>query len=378
MASLLVDLNGAGVSPWLDNLKREMFASGELVAMIEDKGIRGQTSNPSIFQSAISKGQVYNDSILSLAKAGKDAEAIVWDLMVADVQKACDVFRPLFDSTNGGDGFVSLELDPTLAHETAASLTQAEKLVKLVDRPNLMIKVPATKEGLPVVTELIAQGVSVNVTLLFAVERYAEVIDAWMTGLERRAAQGLPVSGIHSVASFFISRVDTEADKRMDAALKVAPEREGEFAPLRGKVAVANARIAYELFQQKTADARWAKLQALGADVQRPLWASTSTKNPNYADTLYVDDLIGEHCVNTMPDDTIVAFVDHGHVKNTLNADTIADAHRVLDAFAKAGFDLDDITNNTLMTEGVDKFAVAYTKLVDAVKVSREKLLAGK
>lgn len=376
MSNLLIELNKAGVSPWLDNLKREMFADGSLAKLIAEGGVRGQTSNPSIFQSSISKSSIYDEEILRLAKLGMEAEPIVWELMTEDVRSACDVFKGLFETSGGTDGFVSLELNPTLAHETEASLKQARELVAKVDRPNLMIKVPATKEGLPVVEALIAEGVSVNVTLLFSVERYAEVIEVWMRGLEKRAAQGLSLKGVNSVASFFISRVDTECDKRLDKAYAADASLVEKYGDLRGKMAVANACLAYELFLNKTNTERWQKLAALGAPVQRPLWASTSTKNPAYKDTLYVDDLIGPNCVNTMPDNTVAAFADHGTVKETLTPEAIAQSHICIENFAKSGQDLADVTDNVLMTDGVKKFAVAYEQLLAAVTEKRAKLLA--
>lgn len=376
MSNLLIELNKAGVSPWLDNLKREMFADGSLAKLIAEGGVRGQTSNPSIFQSSISKSSIYDEEILRLAKLGMEAEPIVWELMTEDVRSACDVFKGLFETSGGTDGFVSLELNPTLAHETEASLKQARELVAKVDRPNLMIKVPATKEGLPVVEALIAEGVSVNVTLLFSVERYAEVIEAWMRGLEKRAAQGLSLKGVNSVASFFISRVDTECDKRLDKAYAADASLVEKYGDLRGKMAVANACLAYELFLNKTNTERWQKLAALGAPVQRPLWASTSTKNPAYKDTLYVDDLIGPNCVNTMPDNTVAAFADHGTVKETLTPEAIAQSHIYIENFAESGQDLADVTDNVLMTDGVKKFAVAYEQLLAAVTEKRAKLLA--
>ena len=375
MANPLVRLQEVGVSPWLDNLKRDMF-DGPLERMIREDGIRGQTSNPTIFQKAISQGSLYNESILELARAGKSAEDLVWDLMIQDVQTACDAFRPLYEASSGRDGYVSLELDPTKAHDTDGSLAQARELVPRVGRPNLMIKVPATEAGLPVATALLAEGVNVNVTLLFSLERYGEVLDAWFAGLERRLEQGLPLAGVHSVASFFVSRVDTEAEKRMDRRVQEEPGLRAEIDALRGRIAVANARLAYEHFERRVSGERWERLKAAGAAVQRPLWASTSTKNPAYSDTIYVDELIGPACVNTMPDETIVAFRDHGTVKRTLTPETFADAHEVLGRFAALGFDLEDITHNTLVTEGVEKFAASYLELVDAVRAARERLLA--
>lgn len=375
MSNLLVELNKAGVSPWLDNLKREMFADGSLAKLIADGGVRGQTSNPSIFKNAIAKSDIYDDDILRLAKQGMEAEPIVWELMIADVQSACDAFKELYEKSGGSDGFVSLELNPTLADETEASLRQAEELAAKVNRPNLMIKVPATKAGLPVVEALIAKGVNVNVTLLFSVQRYSEVIDAWMSGLEKRAEAGLPLKGVSSVASFFVSRVDTECDKRLDKAYADDPSLVEKYGDLRGKMAVANACLAYEHFLGRIHSERFKKLEAKGASIQRALWASTSTKNPAYKDTLYVDELIGPCCVNTMPDDTVAAFSDHGTVKETLTPGAFAASHRIIEAFAACGQDLADATDNVLMTDGVKKFAVAYTDLVKAVTEKRAKLL---
>ncbi len=376
MANPLVRLQDEGVSPWLDNLKRDMFSGGVLDRLIREDGIRGQTSNPTIFQKAISQGSLYDQQILTLAQAGKGPEELVWDLMIQDVQTACDHFRPVYDASQGRDGYVSLELNPTMAHDTQGSLTQARQLAPRVDRPNLMLKVPATLEGLPVVTALLAEGVNVNVTLLFSAVRYQQVLEAWMEGLERRLEQGGSIQGIHSVASFFVSRVDTEAEKRMDQRLKEEPGLKADLDALRGRIAVANARVAYGVFEKMLASPRWERLKARGAAVQRPLWASTSTKNPAYRDTIYVDDLIGPDCVNTMPDETIEAFRHHGTVRRTLNAENLAEAQQVLSRFAALGFDLADITDNTLEGEGVQKFAASYLDLVEAVRAQRQKLMS--
>lgn len=378
MANPLVQLNDEGVSPWLDNLSRDMFTTGSLEKLIREDGIKGQTSNPTIFQKAISQGSLYDDQIVGLARQGMNAEDIVWEIMVTDVRTACDVFRPLYESTGGKHGHVSLELNPTMAHDTAGSLAQAKQLVQRVDRPNLFIKVPGTPEGLPVITELLSEGVNVNVTLLFSVDVYEQVIEAYFAGLEKRLEKGGSVAGLQSVASFFVSRVDTEADKRMDKRAAEDASLKPRIDALKGKVAVANARIAYELFERKFSGERWEKLKAKGALVQRPLWASTGTKNKAYSDTLYVAELVGPECVNTMPDETIDAFRDHGVVKRTLTAGTIADAHQVCQEFADLGFDLSDITKNTLVKEGVQKFADSYNELVEAVRVEREKLLASR
>lgn len=378
MANPLVRLNDEGVSPWLDNLSRDMFTTGSLEKLIREDGIKGQTSNPTIFQKAISQGSLYDDQIVELGRKGMDAEEIIWEIMVTDVRSACDVFKPLYDSTGGKHGHVSLELNPTMAHDTAGSLAQAKQLVQRVDRPNLFIKVPGTPEGLPVIIELLSEGVNVNVTLLFSVDVYGQVIEAYFEGLEKRVEKGGSIQGLQSVASFFVSRVDSEADKRMDKRAAEDASLKPRIDALKGKVAVANARLAYELFERRFSGERWEKLEAKGGLVQRPLWASTGTKNKAYSDTLYVAELIGPECVNTMPDETIDAFRDHGVVKRTLTAETIADAHQVCREFADLGFDLADITKSTLVKEGVQKFAESYTQLVEAVRVEREKLLASR
>lgn len=363
-ADMLKKLHQAGVSVWLDSLSRQMMTSGFLKNLI-DEGLRGQTSNPTIFQSAITHSTDYNEDIQKGGQAGKSAEDIVWELMVGDVQKACDMFRPLYDSSHGEDGYVSLELDPTKAHDTEGSLKQALELWPRVNRPNLMLKVPGTSEGLPVIEKLLAEGMNVNVTLLFSVDRYDEVITAHMKGLEAAAAAGKDLKKIASVASFFVSRVDTEVDKRLD--------KSGADASLKGKAAVANAQWAYEQFLKRTGSEQWKALAAKGAQVQRPLWASTGTKNPAYKDTIYVDTLIGPHCVNTMPESTLAATKDHGVAEVTLNAAAFQDAHEWLDKLKAAGIDMNDVTNNTLVKEGVQKFADSYADLLGAlIKVMAE------
>ncbi|MBM3461595.1 MAG: transaldolase [Armatimonadetes bacterium] len=368
----LLKLQEEGVSVWLDYLSRDLTNGGGLKRFIDNDGMRGETSNPTIFQKSISEGQSYDAQIVALGKQDKNAEDICWELMVTDVRAACDVFRPLFDASGGEHGHVSLEVNPLFARDTEKSIGQGRDLWKRVDRPNLFIKVPATSEGLPVIETLLYEGINVNVTLLFAVQRYEEVILTYLKALERRAAEGRSVD-ILSVASFFVSRVDSEVEKRFDK-LEAAAKTEADA--LRGKVAIANARVAYGKFQEHFEGSRFAALKAKGAKVQRPLWASTSTKNPTYKDTMYVDDLIGPDCVNTMPQETIDAFRDHGTVKRTLTAQTIADGHRRLEALAKVGVDLDDVTLNTLIKEGVQKFADSYNSLIAAVEKEREKLLS--
>lgn len=356
-----------GVSSWLDSLSRDMLHSGHLQSWI-DRGLRGQTSNPTIFQGAISGSQTYDGDIRALAAQGKSAEEICWELMISDVQQACDRFLPLYQSSGGKDGFVSLELDPTRARDTQGSLEQGLELWPRVNRPNLMIKVPATREGLPVVRGLLEAGCNVNVTLLFATERYDEVMLVHMEALEARQAAGKPIDHVASVASFFVSRVDTEVEKRL---AEVSLEAKAEVL---GKVAVANARLAYAQFEQRLASPRWQALAAQGAQVMRPLWASTGVKNPDYADTLYVDELIGPHCVNTMPESTLKAVLDHGKLDNTLSAAHIEQSRQVLKKVAELGVDLKDVTLNTLEVEGVQKFEDSYRDLLKTLQASLETL----
>jgi transaldolase len=360
-------LHGQGVSLWLDYLSRDMLG-GDLQQMIARDGLRGETSNPTIFEKAIAGGKTYGAEIKQLAAQGKTAEQICWQLMTEDVQKACDVFKPLYGQSGGKDGFVSLELDPTMARDPQKALAQARELWAKVDRPNLMIKVPATKESLPVIEDLIADGMNVNVTLLFDTDRHGEVIDRFMAGLERRAAQGKPLDHIASVASFFISRVDSEVDKRLDKIAAERPDAAPRVAGLHGKVAVANARLAYELFNDRFSSDRWKALEAKGAQVQRPLWASTGTKNKAYPDTLYVHDLIGPNCVNTAPSETIDAFRDHGVAERTLNGAALQSAHAVMDEVKALGIDMPQVTASVLEPEGVQKFIDSYHALLAAVQ----------
>lgn len=366
----LLLLQTEGVSVWLDYLSRDLMNGGGLQKLIDDDGLRGETSNPSIFQKAIAGGDGYREQLKALAAQGLDAEAIVWELMIADVQRACDMFRPLYDATEGRHGFVSLECNPHLADETERELTQARELWKRVDRPNLLVKVPGTKAGLPVIEQALYEGINVNVTLLFAVQRYDEVMNAYMRALERRVDEGKPIDRIASVASFFVSRVDTEAERRLKGVSSP------EVASILGKIAVANAQVAYGAYECQMASERWKALVAKGARVQNPLWASTSVKNKAYPDTLYVADLIGPDCVNTMPEETVDAFRDHGVVARTLTAANCAEARRVLETLKQLGVDLDDVTLNTLEREGVQKFNEAYDQLLAAVAGAREQELS--
>jgi len=366
---MLEKLLQQGVSVWLDSLSRDMLHSGFLQDWV-DKGMRGQTSNPTIFQGAIRGSQTYNDDIRAFAKQGLSAEQICWELMVADVQAACDKFLPVYQDSRGLDGYVSLELDPTRARDTQASIDQGLLLWPKVGRANLMLKVPATQEGLPVMKALIEAGCNVNVTLLFAVERYDEVMTAHMEALESRVAAGKPIDKIATVASFFVSRVDTEVEKRL---AKLSPSND-QKAALLGKVAVANARLAYAQFEKRLASERWKALAAQGAQVMRPLWASTGVKNPAYADTLYVDELIGPHCVNTIPEATLAAVMDHGKTACTLSAGHLSQAAETMKVLQEVGIDLADVTLNTLEVEGVQKFEDSYKDLVQTLERSVQTL----
>jgi len=353
-------LAAAGVSIWLDDLSRERLNSGNLQELITDKHVVGVTTNPTIFASALSKGEAYDAQIRELAARGASVEDTVREITVADVQQACDVFRGTWEATNGVDGRVSLEVDPGLARDTEGTVAQALDLWKAVDRPNLLVKIPATEQGLPAITRALAEGVSVNVTLIFSVERYRAVMDAYLEGLERAAANGHQLASIASVASFFVSRVDTENDKRHEASGSEAA------LALRGKAAVANSRLAYAAHQEVFSSDRWKALEAKGARVQRPLWASTGVKNPDYPDTLYITELVVADTVNTMPEKTLLAFADHGEVHGDRVTGTAAEAQEVFDALERVGIDLPDVFR-VLEDEGVEKFDKSWAELGDTV-----------
>jgi len=347
-------------SLWYDNIQRKLLENGELKAMIERGDIRGVTSNPTIFQNAIAKTNDYDAALIPLAWSGWDAEKIFWQLAIEDIQEACDLFRPLYDETKGGDGYVSLEVSPYLANETEATATQAKELWNRVNRPNLMVKIPATKAGIPAIRQTIAAGVNVNVTLIFSLERYAEVMDAYLSGLEDRSAAKLPINQIASVASFFVSRVDTKIDPRLP-----------KDSPLLGKAAIANAKLAYHAFEENFTSARFATLKArFSARAQRPLWASTGTKNPAYSDTLYVDSLIGPDTVNTVPPATLDAFRDHGSAAITITRD-LDEAKAQLAELESAGISMQQVTDE-LEQEGVKSFADAFKVLLDVVEDRRK------
>ena len=320
-------LHSLGQSIWYDNIERQLLIGGEMAAMIDRGEIRGVTSNPSIFNNAIAKSNDYDDALEPLAKEGASKDKIYEALAVKDICDACDLFRPLYDESEGGDGFVSLEVSPYLAHDTQATVKDAARLWKLVDRPNLMIKIPGTREGLPAITQSIAAGINVNVTLIFSVERYEKVMEAYLYGLDQRLDAGQPINHVASVASFFISRIDSNIDSRLES---LGGHRAKE---LQGKIAVANAKLAYARHKEIFAGERWNQLQSAGGNIQRALWASTSTKNPSYPDTKYVDELIGPNTVNTVPPKTLIAFQDHGTAELTLEADLEA-AQAAMDELA--------------------------------------------
>jgi len=354
-----------GQSAWLDNLKRSYLTSGELQRIVAG-GVRGLTSNPTIFQKAIQGSADYDEQFTELVRTGTPVLDAYWELVIADILGALDVFTPVYESSGGGDGFVSVEVDPRLAHDTDGTIRAARDLWRRIDRPNLMVKIPATRAGLPAIRTLIAEGCNVNVTLIFGLERYLEVMDAYIKGLEQRSANGDSVAGVASVASFFISRVDSEIDRRLgeigtDAALA-----------LRGRAAVAQARLAYDSFVRTFGNDRWSPLARAGAAVQRPLWASTSTKNPSYPDTMYVDELIGPSTVNTLPDTTLDAFVDHGTVRRTIDRD-VESAERDWSSLAAVGVDLDDV-GRQLEVEGVSAFEKSFAELLTALEEKAKSL----
>jgi len=371
MPNQLQQLSSAGQSIWLDNIKRSMFASGELHKLIED-GLRGMTSNPTIFEKAIDSGSDYDAQLKSLIGKESEPQRLFELLAIQDIRAALDEFRPLYDKTNGGDGFVSLEVSPLLAHDTADTIEAAKRLWTEVDRPNVMIKIPGTLEGGPAITEAIAAGINVNVTLLFSIASYEMAAHAYIAGLEKRLAAGGKIDRIASVASFFLSRIDTKVDQEIGA--KIGAGRTS-LEHLLGKAAVANAKIAYEKFEHIFGTERFKKLAAHGAKVQRPLWASTSTKNPKYYDLMYVETLVGEHTVNTIPPATLQGLLDHGKITpNTVKSD-VEGAHKIFQELKGAGISLNRITSE-LTVEGVQQFDDSYNKMLEAI-AEKQKLLAG-
>ncbi|HVC66611.1 MAG TPA: transaldolase [Acidimicrobiales bacterium] len=358
-----------GQSPWLDNLRRDWLRDGTLASLV-DQGIRGVTSNPTIFAKAISGQDTYDAQFRSLI-ATTPVEDAYWDLVVEDILGALEVLRPVYDASGGADGFVSVEVAPSLAHDTGGTTAAARGLHERIDRPNVLVKIPATPECVPSIHQMIAEGRSINVTLIFSIARYAEVIEAYLSGLEALAASGTEdLSGVASVASFFISRVDTEVDGRIEAA--VGGGADAGLLELRGRAAVSQAKLAYALFADRFSGPRWEALAARGARVQRPLWASTSTKNPAYPDLAYVDTLIGPDTVNTMPDGTVADFLDHGVVARTVDADVDA-ARGTIDHLAAAGIDMEDVAA-VLETEGVASFAASFDDLMATLSTKAEAL----
>ncbi|HEY5852552.1 MAG TPA: transaldolase [Aldersonia sp.] len=358
--SPLTDLSAAGVSLWLDDLSRQRLQSGNLHDLIVNSNIVGVTTNPSIFQAALADGASYQQQISELAARGADVDATVREVTTDDVRDACDLFANNFRDTDGIDGRVSIEVDPRLAHDTAATIAQAHELAKIVDRPNVLIKIPATPAGLPAITAVIAEGISVNVTLIFSLDRYQAVMDAYLAGLEQAKESGRDISRIHSVASFFVSRVDTEIDKRLEAIGTL------EAAALAGKAAIANARLAYQAYEQTFVGDRWAALAAAGANAQRPLWASTGVKDPSYDDTRYVVELVAPDTVNTAPEKTIDAVRDHGAIRGNTIEGTYPQASAVFSALEAHGIDLVDVFQ-VLETEGIEKFEAAWNELLESV-----------
>jgi transaldolase len=355
----LAALSAAGVSVWLDDLSRERLRSGNLQELIDTKCVVGVTTNPSIFQAALSEGDAYDDQIKELAERGADVDATIRTVTTDDVRDACDVLRPQWEASDGVDGRVSIEVDPRLAHDTDKTVQQAIELWKIVDRPNLFIKIPAMEEGVPAITSVLAEGISVNVTLIFSVERHRAVMDAYLAGLEAAKQGGHDISKIHSVASFFVSRVDTEIDKRLE---KIGTD---EALGLRGQAGVANARLAYAAYEEVFVGGdRFEKLQGDGARVQRPLWASTGVKNPDYSDTLYVTELVAPNTVNTMPEKTIDAVADHGVVTGDTVTGKADEAQEIFDKLDAVGIDMRDVFL-TLENEGVEKFEKSWQELLD-------------
>jgi len=375
MTDALKRLSDEGVAIWLDDLSRHRITSGNLGELIDEQHVVGVTTNPTIFQKAISSDEKYDQQVSDLAARSVTVEEALRMITTADVRDAADVLRPVFDATGGKDGRVSIEVDPRLAHNTKATVAEARQLAWLVDRPNTFIKIPATKKGLPAITETIGKGISVNVTLIFSLERYREVIDAFLTGLEKAKSLGMDLSTIHSVASFFVSRVDTEIDKRLDA---VGGE---EAEKLKSKAAIANARLAYQAYEEVFGSAdrsvdpseRWQSLERAGANSQRPLWASTGVKDPSLPDTLYVTELVAPNTVNTMPEATLKATDDHGEIAGDSVRANYADAKAVLDAIGKLGISYDDVVQ-VLEDEGVEKFEASWNELLSSTEAELKRL----
>ncbi|MFF1572082.1 transaldolase [Leifsonia sp. NPDC058292] len=358
-------LSAAGVSIWLDDLSRERINTGGLQKLIAEKNVVGVTTNPTIFATALSKGEAYDEQVKQLAAAGTNVTDAVFEITTDDVAQASDIFNEVFEKTNGVDGRVSIEVEPGLAHDAAGTIAEAKKLAAKVDKPNVLIKIPATVEGLEAITETIAAGISVNVTLIFSLERYRGVINAYLTGLEKAKAAGIDLSGIQSVASFFVSRVDTEIDKRLTAI------GTDEALALKSKAGIANAQLAYQVYEEQFATERAKALVAAGANEQRPLWASTGVKDPSLPDTLYVTQLVAPNTVNTMPEKTLDATFDHGVITGDTVTGSYAEANEVLNAIDALGISYDEVTE-LLEKEGVEKFIVSWNELLETVTKALE------
>ena len=372
-ATPLHTLHAAGQSVWLDYIDREMLGNGDLERRIAEDELTGMTSNPTIFEKALAEGTSYDAQLAEMGaglSAGEAFERVATD----DVRRACDIFRPVYDATNGHDGFVSLEVSPGVAHDTEGTIAEAHRLWSEVYRPNVMIKVPGTDQAMEAIRRLTADGVNVNITLLFSVDAHRRVIDAYLAGLEERAAAGKPIAHIASVASFFVSRVDSKVDKQLETIAAAGGEGADQARALMGHAAIANAKLAYRLFTSSFSGARWEALSALGAQLQRPLWASTSTKNPAYRDVLYVEQLIGPHTVNTLPPATLEAFRDHGVVERTVDRD-VDGAVRTLAQLEAVGVSLDRVTDE-LLTEGLASFQKSFESLLGGLERKREMVLA--
>jgi transaldolase len=367
-------LTAQGQSIWQDDISRQQLTSGTLARSIEETGIRGLTSNPTIFEKAISSGDAYDEQIAELLREGKSGLALFEAIEIQDIQDACDLFRPLYDATEGGDGFCSIEVSPDAARDADVTREQVRRLWDEVSRPNVMVKIPGTAEGAPVIEEMLEEGKNINITLLFSINSYERVAEAYVAALEKRLEAGKPIDRLASVASFFVSRVDTAVDKLLDGKIATASDdaERTRLESLKGKVAIANAKLAYEKFKEIFEGPRFKPLAARGAKPQRPLWASTGTKNPAYSDVLYVETLIGPHTVNTMPGTTITAFLDHGVVERTVDLD-VAGAHRVIEELASVGIDLEAVTKQ-LEDEGIASFTKSFEQLLAGVEAKKEQV----
>ena len=363
MSTPTTKLSDAGVSIWLDDLSRQRLTSGNLQELIDTKNVVGVTTNPTIFAAALANGESYAEQVSELAQSGADVDEAVFTITTDDVRDACDVFAPVAEATQGVDGRVSIEVDPRLAQDADATAAMAQRLSQTIDRPNALIKIPATEAGLPSISATIAEGISVNVTLIFSLERYRAVINAYMIGLEEALENGKDLSTIHSVASFFVSRVDTEIDKRLDAV------GTDEAKALKGKAGLANARLAYQIYEEQFTTERWKRLESAGANAQRPLWASTGVKDPSLPDTLYVTELVAPHTVNTMPEKTLDATYDHGEITGDTIAGTYQESNEILDAIAEQGISYQNVVEQ-LETEGLDKFDKSWDELLETVRTA--------